>query len=363
VNILMLLLFLQSMNKNEYHIIGVMSGTSLDGIDLVEVKFFKNETWSFEILCAETVNYPTYWYDKLKGLVSYSLDELKLIDKDYTTFLAKVIESFILKHNIVNLDAVCSHGHTALHRPENGLTYQIGNLPIISELLKETVICDFRVEDVALGGQGAPLVPIGDKLLFSEFDFCLNLGGFANISSEINNKRVAYDVCPVNIVLNKYAKKLGFDYDDGGRIAASGTYITGLGDKLDRLAFFNEAPPKSLGLEWVNTNVIPLIDASNASERDVLRTYSDHIAKQISKVIKPNSTILVTGGGAYNAYIISKIKSIIKSEIVVPSANLVEFKEAVIFGLLGVLKLRNEINCLQSVTGASKNHSSGIIYS
>jgi len=351
------------MNKNEYHIIGVMSGTSLDGIDLVEVKFFKNETWSFEILCAETIDYPKLWHDKLKGLVSCSLQELKVIDEAYTKFLAEVIKTFILKHDIINLDGVCSHGHTALHRPENGLTLQIGNLPIIGKLLNETVICDFRVADVALGGQGAPLVPIGDQWLFAEYDFCLNLGGFANISSEINGKRVAYDICPVNIVLNKYARKLGLDYDDGGKIAASGNYITRLGNQLDALEFFNEKPPKSLGLEWVNTNVFPLIEASGGREVDVLRTYSDHIAKQISKVVKPNSSILVTGGGAYNEYIISKIKSLVEADIIVPNSDIVEFKEALIFGFLGVLKLRDEVNCLQSVTGASKNHSSGVVYS
>lgn len=351
------------MKKNEYHVVGVMSGTSLDGIDLVEVKFVLDETWRFEIICAETIAYSNIWHEKLKGLVSCDLEELKKIDADYTVLLAEVIKTFITKNKIKNIDAVCSHGHTALHRPENKLTYQIGNLPIIAQLLNETVVCDFRVADVELGGQGAPLVPIGDQLLFSEYDFCLNLGGFANISTEINNERIAYDICPVNIVLNKYAQQLGFNYDDGGNIAASGIYLSHLGRLLNQLPFYKVAPPKSLGLEWVNKNIFPLIEASNGSEKDILRTYSDHIAVQISKVIKPNAKILVTGGGAYNEYIISKIKRASKAEITIPNSDLVEFKEALIFGLLGVLKLRDEVNCLQSVTGASKNHSSGIIYS
>ncbi|WP_147679020.1 anhydro-N-acetylmuramic acid kinase [Algibacter pacificus] len=351
------------MKKNEYHVVGVMSGTSLDGIDLVEVKFVLDETWRFEIICAETVAYSSNWHSKLKALVSCSLDELKKIDTEYTVLLAEVIKKFIVKHNIKNIDAVCSHGHTALHRPEDKLTYQIGNLPSIAEILNETVVCDFRVADVELGGQGAPLVPIGDKLLFFEYDFCLNLGGFANISTEINEERIAYDICPVNIVLNKYAQQLGVNYDDGGKIAASGNYLSHLGDALNKLEFYKEAPPKSLGLEWVNKNVFPLIEASNSSEKDVLRTYSHHIAQQISKVIKPNAKILATGGGAYNDYIISKIKLKSKAEIIIPNPDLVEFKEALIFGFLGVLKLRNQVNCLQSVTGASKNHSSGIIYS
>ncbi|WP_158844749.1 anhydro-N-acetylmuramic acid kinase [Algibacter sp. L1A34] len=351
------------MEKKEYHVVGVMSGTSLDGIDLVEAKFVLDETWRFEIICAETVGYPDVWHEELKGLVLRSLDELKKIDEDYTVFLAEVIKTFIIKNNIKNIDAVCSHGHTALHRPENKLTYQIGNQPILAKLINETVVCDFRVEDVELGGQGAPLVPIGDQLLFSEYDFCLNLGGFANISTQIKNERIAYDICPVNIVLNKYARNLGLNYDDGGQIAASGAYLIHLGNQLNKLDFYEEQPPKSLGLEWVNKNIFPLIESSHASDKDVLRTFSDHIAKQISRVIKPKAKVLVTGGGAYNDYIISRIKSNIQTEIIIPNHDLVEFKEALIFAFLGILKLRNEVNCLQSVTGASKNHSSGRIYS
>lgn len=351
------------MEKKEYHVVGVMSGTSLDGIDLVEVKFVFNETWDFEIVCAETVGYSIAWHKKLKGLVDCSLEALKIIDDDYTILLSEVIKTFIAKNNIQNIDAVCSHGHTALHRPENKLTYQIGNKSILAKLINETLVCDFRVADVELGGQGAPLVPIGDQLLFSQYDFCLNLGGFANISTEINNERVAYDICPVNIVLNIYARKLGLNYDDGGKIAASGNYLTQLGNQLNHLEFYKEMPPKSLGLEWVHKNVLPLIEASEACEKDVLRTCSDHIAEQISNVLKPRTKVLVTGGGAYNTYIISKIKSNIGAEIIIPNAELVEFKEALIFGFLGVLKLRNEVNCLKSVTGASKNHSSGRIYS
>jgi len=351
------------MKKNEYHVVGVMSGTSLDGIDLVEVKFVLDGSWQFEIISAETVAYSTMWFERLKGLVTCTLDDLRQIDADYTLLLAEVINRFIVKHDIKNIDAVCSHGHTALHRPENQLTYQIGNLPVLAKLLDETVVCDFRVADVELGGQGAPLVPIGDRLLFSEYDFCLNLGGFANISTEINNERIAYDICPVNIVLNKYAQKLGVNYDDGGKIAASGAYLTSLGEALNHLAFYKERPPKSLGLEWVNTNVFPLIETSQGSDKDVLRTYSDHIAKQISSVITPNAKVLVTGGGAYNRYIISNIERLSQAEMVIPNSDLIEFKEALIFGFLGVLKLRDEVNCLQSVTGALKSHSSGVIYS
>ncbi|MDN3666291.1 anhydro-N-acetylmuramic acid kinase [Algibacter miyuki] len=350
------------MKKNNYHVIGVMSGTSLDGIDLVEAIFTYTDTWRFEIIKAETVSYTAGWFDTLKNLVSNSLEELQVIDDDYSVFLAETIKKFISKNNITDIDAVCSHGHTALHRPEEKLTYQIGNKPILAEILKETVVCDFRVEDVELGGQGAPLVPIGDKLLFSEYDFCLNLGGFANISTEIEGERIAYDICPVNIVLNKYANQLGFNYDDGGKIAASGNYLSGLGEQLNLLNFYTETPPKSLGLEWVNTNIFPLIESFKTEEKTVLRTFSDHIAKQMALVLKPEAKVLVTGGGAYNTYIIDEIKKHVNAEIIIPNADLVEFKEALIFAFLGILKLRDEVNCLQTVTGASKNHSSGKIY-
>lgn len=352
------------MGENEYHVIGVMSGTSLDGIDLVAVKFVYNESWHFEILNAETVDYNEKWREILGGLVSNSMDTLKEIDADYTKYLSEKINDFISKYSISNIDAVCSHGHTALHQPESKLTYQIGNLPILSKFLNEKVVCDFRVQDVALGGQGAPLVPIGDKLLFSEYDYCLNLGGFANISMDLNNIRIAYDVCPLNIVLNHYVKQLGLNYDDEGQLASTGTVNSELLKSLNGLEFYKEGFPKSLGLEWVNSFVFPLIDRFQLEVRDILRTCIEHMAIQIASQIKTitNASVLVTGGGVFNTFLIQRIKVHSNSLIIMPSEKVIDFKEAVIFGFLGVLKLRNEVNCLQSVTGASKDHSSGKIF-
>ncbi|WP_242204969.1 anhydro-N-acetylmuramic acid kinase [Aestuariivivens insulae] len=349
------------MIKNEYNVIGVMSGTSLDGIDLVYVKFHLDTTWHFDIIQAETVSYNKIWLDKLSRLVSYNMEELKSVDKEYTYLLADTIKAFIAKHQIKAIDAICSHGHTALHQPERKITYQIGNMPIISNLLEQTVVCDFRVQDVELGGQGAPLVPIGDELLFSEYDFCLNLGGFANTSTSLNNERIAYDICPVNIVLNHYVKQLGHNYDDKGLIALRGKVDEKLLSRLNNLEFYKQPYPKSLGLEWVTKTVFPLIDAFGLHVPDILKTFCEHIAIQISKEIhiENKSSVLVTGGGAYNDYLVGRIKSHSKCNIVIPTKTIVEFKEALIFALLGVLKLRNETNCLKSVTGASKNHSSG----
>ena len=356
--------FYSPMKKSEYHVIGVMSGTSLDGIDLVHAKFYMDQDWSFEILYSETVEYSNLWLNKLKGLVANTIDELKIIDVDYTLYLAAVIKHFLKKNKVEYVDAICSHGHTALHQPDKGLTYQIGNKVELATFLNEKVVCDFRVQDVELGGQGAPLVPIGDRLLFSEYDYCINLGGFANISAEVNGSRIAYDICPVNIVLNYYASKLGLNYDAEGQIALGGIINTELLEALNNLDFYKEPYPKSLGLEWVNTNIFPLIDSFELVVKDVLATFVEHVAIQISNQLDFNSNVsaFITGGGVYNSFLVDRLKAHTNCSLVIPSNNLVEFKEALIFGFLGVLKLREEINCLKSVTGALKNHSSGKIF-
>ena len=353
------------MNKTEYRIVGVMSGTSLDGIDLVYVSFYnKTGSWSFKIHSSETVTYPEKWFNILKHLVSKSIKEVAEIDANYTLFLAKIIKEFIKNNNINNIDAVCSHGHTALHQPENKLTYQIGNLPSLFEILQETIVCNFRIQDVEFGGQGAPLVPIGDALLFKDYEYCLNLGGFANISTEVDGKRIAYDICPVNIVLNHYVSFLKLDFDDEGKIAKTGTIQKELLQTLNSLEFYKQNYPKSLGLEWVEREVLPLIDSFNLATKDILRTFVEHVAIQISQEINKASTskAFITGGGAYHKFLIERIQSKTSNKLMIPENTIIEFKEAIVFGFLGVLKLREEVNCLSSVTGAKHDHSSGIIY-
>lgn len=352
------------MIKDNYTVIGVMSGTSLDGIDLALISFKKATNWSFKIEIAQTVVYPKTWLNRLKNLINLATSDLSELDEEYTTFLASVINNFIKTNNISNIDAVCSHGHTALHRPELGYTLQIGNLPQLSNLIQQTVVCDFRIQDVELGGQGAPLVPIGDQFLFPQYHWCLNLGGFANISSQENTNRVAFDICPVNIVLNKYVGVLGFDFDDKGKLARQGKFHHKLFKQLNQLAFYHEKAPKSLGLEWVKTNIFSLVDSFNLPINDVLHTYVKHIAFQIAKVInqKQNTLVLVTGGGVFNDFLLEEITKLTSNQIIIPSKNIIEFKEALIFGFLGILKLRGENNCLKSVTGALKDHSSGKIF-
>lgn len=354
------------MFKEKYIIIGVMSGTSLDGVDLAHIAFTeKNNKWEFEILECETVSYPLDWLNKLKMAVDFSHTELHILNQDYTQLLASIISDFIEKYEIKDIDAVCSHGHTILHQPQNGFTLQIGNLPEITALINQTVVCDFRVQDVQLGGQGAPLVPIGDRILFFEFDYCMNLGGFSNVSFEQNNERIAFDISPVNTVLNFYANQLGLDYDDKGSISRTGICNEDLLNELNALDYYQKKHPKSLGFEFVKGTILPIIENYPIPIEDKLHTFTEHVALQIALALpNKNGSLFITGGGAYNAFLIERIQfHLPEMKIIIPSAKILEFKEALIFALLGVLKLRGEINVLSSVTGAKTDHSSGKIYS
>ncbi len=351
------------MNKTEYNVVGVMSGTSLDGVDLVSVKFTFESKWSFTIEASQTVPYSKYWENQLSILHGENPKQIQKTNEAYTTYLANLIKEFISDHDLRDLDAVCSHGHTLFHEPDKGITFQLGNLKKLATLIGHLVVCDFRVQDVALGGQGAPLVPIGDQLLFGNYDACLNLGGFANSSETQNKKVLAYDICAVNTVLNQFARKKGKPFDDKGKWAAKGKLIASLFEQLEALKFYKKKAPKSLGMEWVYQYLMPLMNnyAKDAIE-DLLHTYTVHIAKQIGSNFKADQQVLVTGGGAKNTYLMQSIQKFSKAHFKIPSMDLVDYKEALIFGFLGVLRLRNENNCLTSVTGASRDHSSGSIY-
>ena len=351
------------MYKDSYHIIGVMSGTSLDGIDLCYANYNFNNNWSYKILHATTYNYTDKWKERLLNSIGLNKSGLRSLDIDYTNLLTSILRDFILQFNIRNVDAISTHGHTILHQPQKKITYQIGNLPFLSKDLNMNVVCDFRTQDVELGGQGAPLVPIGDQLLFPEYKYCLNLGGFANISYKTDNEIIAFDICPVNTVLNHYTRIIGHDFDIDGSIANTGKIVPKLLNELNSIDFYKNFKPKSLGIEWVIEIIYKIIDKNNLSTSDILRTFSEHIVIQIQNVIKNDfSNILITGGGAKNKFLIELITNRLDNHINIPDDILIDFKEALIFGFLGVLRLRNENNCLSSVTGASKNHSSGKIY-
>lgn len=357
------------MKNKIWRVIGVMSGTSLDGTDLVFVKISKNNSYSFELLNAETYPYSDKWKNSLTKAFYFTGEELTKVDVEYGAYLAKTINDFIVKNELRNIDFIASHGHTIFHQPQENYTLQIGNGAVIQANTNIKTICNFRVQDVALGGQGAPLVPIGDKLFFSKYTFCLNLGGFSNISFDKNKKRIAFDICPVNIVLNHYTKKIGLEYDDKGKIASKGKIIETLLNELNNLPFYKSNKPKSLGYEFVMDQIFPLIDKYKAEVKDILKTFIEHITIQIASVVNAHSNyteknnLMIAGGGAFNQYLIERLKTHTKLNVIIPKKNIINYKEAVVFALLGVLKEEGKINCLGSVTGAKKDHSSGVIYS
>ena len=347
------------MNK-EYHIIGLMSGTSLDGLDIVKCTFKKEKKWSFQLEDSETIKYSKEWKNTLKSLHLKDENKIKDIDKLYGRFIGGEVNRFIKKHN-VHANYISSHGHTIFHDPVNQFTLQIGNGEVISEVTKITTINNFRELDISLNGQGAPLVPIGDLLLFSDYKYCLNLGGFANISEKKKNKIIAFDVCAVNFMLNKLSKRINLEYDKNGVESRKGRVKQDLLEELNSLDFFEKEAPKSLSREWVESEIYPIINKYNYSIIDILSTFTEHIAIQIGRHLQ-NESVLVTGGGTFNKFLMERIKLHSESEIILPKSDIINFKEAIIFGFLGVLKLENIDNCLSSVTGSKKDSCSGDIY-
>ena len=344
-----------------YFAIGLMSGTSLDGLDICYAKFQNFTNWEFEILKTETIPYSLEWKNRLQNAILLSAEDLLALDKEYGFYLGEKTQEFISKNNITDLDFIASHGHTVFHQPQRKFTLQIGDGRAIKLTTKKPVIYDFRSQDVLMGGNGAPLVPIGDELLFSQYDACLNLGGFSNISLQKNHQRIAFDISPVNVVLNYFAEKLGKNYDENGDFARNGAINFKILEELNTLTFYQKPAPKSLGVEFVNSVVFPLL--KDETPENIIATFTEHIAEQIAKVFNDNQlkTVLVTGGGTFNTYLLEKIREKSQTELIVPDENIINFKEALIFAFMGVLRLRNEVNVLCSATGSSENHCSGIL--
>jgi len=345
------------MNDNiHYRVLGLMSGTSLDGVDLAICSFTKKKYWHYKIEKSKTIKYSKYWLETLSNLHKKPEKIINEIDHDYGDLLSKISNKFLKNEKI---DYISSHGHTIFHQPENNFTLQIGNGNVISKNTKKITINNFRNLDISLKGQGAPLVPVGDKLLFRKYKYCVNLGGFANVSIKKNNKIIAFDICPVNIILNYFSNLKGKAYDLNGCMAQRGNLDPDLLKKLNSLQFYSKKHPKSLSREWVEKNIIPLIKNDIKTE-DILHTLCEHIGIQIGKLLNDKEA-LFTGGGVFNSYLLSRIKFYSKSNIIIPEKSIIEFKEALIFAFLGVLRVRGEVNCLKSVTGAIKNNCSGEI--
>ena len=355
------------MSEYQYTVLGLMSGTSLDGLDICHCGFnYSQNSWNYQILHTATKFYSDEWRSKLKFNPQMSASELLTIDHQYGLLLADMLRNFLDENKLDprKISFIGSHGHTMYHQPSYGISLQLGNGP---ELFTETgipTISNFRAQDVALGGQGAPLVPIGDAHLFKDYDACLNLGGFANISFTRNQCTQAFDLCPANYVLNSLAEKLGLPYDRGGLLASSGRMVESIFDRLNQLEYYSAPPPKSLGAEWVESYIDPVLQRSDAAVENLLHTYIKHISYQTSLILNKNGIrrCLVTGGGAYNDFLIKNLRESSSCEIYLPDDQLIQFKEALIFAFMAVLRIRKEVNVLASVTGSSYNHSSGVIH-
>jgi len=346
-----------------------MSGTSLDGLDLCYCGIVKAEgRWSFEILETKSVSYSKELQTKLKDSIFLKTDELLQFHNSYGTWLGKEAKGFIAEKKL-EVDFIASHGHTTHHQPENGLTFQIGSGQHLANESGCKVVCDFRTNDVALDGQGAPLVPIGDQLFFGDYDFCLNLGGISNVSFESDEKRIAYDIGLANMILNHITRKNGLDYDHGGQLARIGEINPEMLERLNRLEYYKLPIPKSIGYEWFIEEVVPIVDSTEDAMENLLCTGIHHICEQVSIKIKshcnkPNNSLFATGGGALNDFLIETLQEKLGEsvKVVVPNKELIEFKEATVFALMGALRIEQEINVLKSVTGAKRDSSSGVIY-
>ncbi|MFM2285912.1 MAG: hypothetical protein RLZZ543_1409 [Bacteroidota bacterium] len=344
--------------------IGIMSGTSVDGLDLIAVSFHTIESEiGYTIHEACTIPYSTQWRNRLLQATELNALEMRQLDVDFAEYMAQHVNQFQHEKSW-NAQFIASHGHTIFHQPEKKLTLQIGCGATLAAHTGITTVCDFRQGDVALHGQGAPLVPIGDQLLFKEFTYCLNLGGFANVSYQEEGQRIAYDICALNVVLNAFARRLGAEFDFDGEVAASGKIIPELVDQLNALPYYHKKAPKSLGTEWVDEFVSPIITqySAHASIPDLLHSFGVHFAIQIGKALNKEGKTLVTGGGAKNGWLMKQIKLHSTSTVELTDGHLIDSKEALIFALLGYLRMNEVSNTLPSVTGAIRPISAGAVY-
>ncbi|WP_026259921.1 anhydro-N-acetylmuramic acid kinase [Segetibacter koreensis] len=358
-----------------YRVIGIMSGSSLDGLDIAFAEFEESRSkWSFEIKAASCKPYKQEWVEKLQNATNLSAYDYLLLHTAYGKFIGEQVNEFIEEFDLHHkVQLIASHGHTTFHSPALGMTAQLGDGAAIAAATEINVVSDLRAMDVAFGGQGAPIVPIGEKLLFNDYSLYLNLGGIANLSYKSQNDYVAFDVCAANRVMNMIANTGGKDYDEGGYSASTGKVYTPLLTRLNALYYYSLPHPKSLANNFGTDVVFPLIQAFDISIADKLRTYTEHIVMQLVYSIQKlsaneeikNTKLLVTGGGAFNTFLIQRLTESLRPfliEVIVPEATIINYKEALIMGLIGVLRWREEYNVLQSVTGAQRSSIGGAVW-
>lgn len=379
-----------------YKVIGLMSGSSLDGLDIVYVHLQEGASsikdssrkWEFSILHAACYPYSKEWRDKLAGARDLPAGEYLLLHTDYGQYLGEQVQRFIEEHHLhYQVQLIASHGHTTFHSPEHKMTAQLGDGAALAALTGINVVSDLRAMDVALGGQGAPIVPVGERLLLQDYAFFLNLGGIANVSAHGAGRGTesgqgggfaAFDVCPANRVLNSLAGLAGKEYDDNGALAASGKIDEELLRRLNKLPYYDKVYPKSLANEFGTETVLPMIREAGLTVEDALRTFVEHIAIQVRRAAAElvqtngrggeqagNGRMLVTGGGAHNEFLIGRLRELLLPmgiEVMVPDVQLVDYKEALVMALIGVLRWREENNVYASVTGASRDSIGGAVW-
>lgn len=356
-----------------YRAIGLMSGSSLDGLDIVFAEFHENAgAWNFEIVAADCYEYSVEWKERLQNATTLTALNYQLLDTDYGHYLGKEVNRFIEQNNLhYRVGLISSHGHTSFHLPSKKMTAQLGDGAAIAAETKLPVVSNLRALDVAFGGQGAPIVPIGEKLLFNEYDMFLNLGGIANISFSRQDEYIGFDICPANRVLNLIAGLVNKEYDAGGEMASMGNVNNELLEKLNNLDYYKQSYPKSLANNFGTDEVFSLIKSFGLPHTDGLRTYVEHIVRQIKlqtangKLQTVNSKLLITGGGAFNKFLIERLRAELapeKIEIIIPGDQIVNYKEALIMAFIGVLRWRQEYTVLSSVTGAERNSIGGAVW-
>lgn len=355
-------MILPSLSEKWEYGIGLMSGTSMDGVDIALCAFRNvNNKWEYKIEDANTFVYPAELLQLLQGFSQLSAEELIIADRKLGLFYGKLCSKFISKQKI-QPSFIASHGHTIFHNPSQGYTFQAGHASSIVSETNLLVVSDFRSLDIAYGGQGAPLVPIGDALLFSDYDVLINLGGFSNISFDQKGKRLAYDICPLNMALNYYAQKTGKLFDKDGEMAASGTLNLSLIETLNSMPYYSKPYPKSLGREWFEDSFLGLMkDFENLRLKDILRSITEHICIQIYAAADHGNRVLFTGGGIRNTFLAEILKIKFKERMCVPSGQIIDFKEALIFAFMGLLRIKGVKNTIASATGATQSLSAGLV--
>ncbi len=350
--------------KNNFDAVGVMSGTSLDGLDIALCRFHVNKNnIKGKIIKALTIKYTPERKDKLSNAHKLPFPDFCILHNEYGKFIGTEVKKVLNKYYF-NPVCIASHGHTVMHNPLKKLTVQVGNGAYIAAETNIDTVSDFRTLDVALCGNGAPLVSTGDMHLFSEYESCLNLGGFSNITILKGKQPVAFDICPVNIILNMLSQREGVDFDKHGLLAKKGNLILPLLTELENIKYYHQAKPVSLSREWTEQYILPKINKRTEQTSDLLKTFVLHIASRISYVLNKYTlkNCLVTGGGAFNKFLIENIKNKTETELIIPDNTLVKYKEALIFAFLGLKRLQSQINVMSVFTNAKTDTSSGVIW-